>query len=288
MFQVDAPPQSISPSINPAGVVNAASFTAPLAPGAIASVFGVDLGLIDEASLIVPLPTILAGATLIFNGSIPAPQYFGSPTQSNIQIPWELAGTTDASLTVRIGDSVSEAATVPLADFSPGIFSMDQSGAGQGAVLISGTDALAAPLGFNPDSRPASRGEFLEIFATGLGAVTNAPPKRFPGFGQSRFSIHHDAIGEHRRCRCESAVFGTCTGFRRPVSSERAGARKRAEWPERAPDFVGWRGRVKHGHSCDRIGESTIAKNGLDYRFSRFIFSRNKALGRTKIVWQSR
>ncbi len=182
LFQVDAPP-GISPSINPAGVVNAASFTEPLAPGAIASVFGVDLGVIEESSLIAPLPTMLAGATLIFNGSIPAPQYFGSPTQSNIQIPWELAGTSDASLTVQIGNTVSEAATVPLAEFSPGIFSMDQSGAGQGAVLISGTASLAAPLGFNPNSRPVSRGEFLEIFATGLGAATNTPASGSPASG---------------------------------------------------------------------------------------------------------
>ena len=183
LFQVEAPPPNISPSINPAGVVNAASFTEPLAPGAIASVFGLDLGLIDEASLIVPLPTILAGATLIFNDSIPAPQYFGSPTQSNIQIPWELAGASDTSLTVQIGNIVSAAAMVPLAEFSPGIFSMDQSGGGQGAVLISGTASLAAPLGFNPNSRPATRGEFLEIFAAGLGAVTNTPASGFPAAG---------------------------------------------------------------------------------------------------------
>ena len=136
LFQVDAPP-GISPSINPAGVVNAASFTEPLAPGAIASVFGVDLGVIEESSLIAPLPTMLAGATLIFNGSIPAPQYFGSPTQSNIQIPWELAGTSDASLTVQIGNTVSEAATVPLAEFSPRNFQHGpvRSWAGGGAHL---------------------------------------------------------------------------------------------------------------------------------------------------------
>ena len=61
-------------------------------------------------------------------------------------------------------------------EFSPGLFSIDQSGAGQGAILISGTSALAAPAGLRTGSRPVKRGEFLEIFATGLGAVTNTPP----------------------------------------------------------------------------------------------------------------
>ena len=175
-FQVEAP-ANLSPSINSGGVVNAASFVTGqgLAPGSIVSVFGVDLALRTEASLVDPLPASLGGSTLLFDGSVPAPQFFTSPTQSNVQIPWELEGRQEASLTVQIGDRVNEPITVPLAEFSPGLFSMDLSGAGQGAVLISGTGVLAAPTGFRPSSRPVQRGEFLEIFATGLGPVTNTP-----------------------------------------------------------------------------------------------------------------
>ena len=170
-------PSNLSPNINSGGVVNAASFAAGqgLAPGTIASVFGVDLALRPEAAIGEPLPVSLGGSNLLFNGSIPVPQFFVSQTQSNIQIPWELASGQEASLTARIGSRESSPTTVSILEFSPGLFSIDQSGAGQGAILISGTSALAAPAGFRTGSRPVKRGEFLEIFATGLGAVTNPP-----------------------------------------------------------------------------------------------------------------
>ena len=174
---IEAPP-NLSPNINSGGVVNAASFTAGqgLAPGTIASVFGVDLALRPEAAIGEPLPVSLGGSNLLFNGSIPVPQFFVSQTQSNIQIPWELVPGQEASLTARIGSRESPPTTVSILEFSPGLFSIDQSGAGQGAILISGTSALAAPAGLRTGSRPVKRGEFLEIFATGLGAVTNTPP----------------------------------------------------------------------------------------------------------------
>jgi uncharacterized protein (TIGR03437 family) len=47
-------------------------------------------------------------------------------------------------------------------------------------VLIAGTSSLAAPLGAAPGAHPVSRGEFLEIYATGLGEVDHAPPDGFP------------------------------------------------------------------------------------------------------------
>ena len=178
LFLTIEEPPNLFPSINSGGVVNAASFTAGqgLAPGTIASVFGVDLALRPEAAIGEPLPVSLGGSNLFFDGSLPIPRFFASQTQSNIQIPWELAGRQEALLTARIGSRESEPAAVAIAEFSPGLFSLDQSGAGQGAVLISGTAALAAPAGFRAGSRPVKRGEFVEIFATGLGSVTSQPP----------------------------------------------------------------------------------------------------------------
>jgi len=86
-----------------------------------------------------------------------------------------LRSGAQASLTVRIGPHISEPVVVPVAGFSPGLFTTESTGAGQGAILISGTGLLAAPGGGPPGSRPARKGEFLELFANGLGRVTDTP-----------------------------------------------------------------------------------------------------------------
>jgi uncharacterized protein (TIGR03437 family) len=65
--------------------------------------------------------------------------------------------------------------------FGPGIFTTSADGSGQAAALISGTGLLAGPaaaasqVSQGAASRPVRRGEFLEVFATGLGAVGNPP-----------------------------------------------------------------------------------------------------------------
>jgi uncharacterized protein (TIGR03437 family) len=175
-FAIEAPSGN-RPAINPGGVVSAASFSvgSGLAPGMVASVFGVNFSSASDGAAAIPLPTSLAGCSIRFNASIPAPEFFVSPLQANLQIPWELSGRESATLTVAVGPEVSEAVVIPLTPFNPGIFSVEQTGAGQAASLIAGTASLAAPLGAYADSRPVKSGEFLVIFATGLGMVTNTP-----------------------------------------------------------------------------------------------------------------
>jgi uncharacterized protein (TIGR03437 family) len=166
-------------TINSGGVTNGASFTnQPLAAGSIASVFGSNLATFTAAASGTPLPTTLAGATLQFNATQPVPKFYASAAQINFQLPWELAGLSSAPLTDTVGGVSSNAETVNLATFSPGIFSTNQTGSGQGAVLIADTGgAVAAPVGMFPGSRPVVRGtESIEIFCTGLGPVTNQPP----------------------------------------------------------------------------------------------------------------
>ena len=71
----------------------------------------------------------------------------------------------------------SAAQTVQLAVSGPDIFSINEAGTGQGAIQIANTALLAAPAGSVPgvQSRPAQRGEYLTIYCTGLGDVTNRP-----------------------------------------------------------------------------------------------------------------
>lgn len=177
IFEVET--SNRQPRINSGGVVSAASFAGgvPLAPGMIASVFGPALAVRLEEAGSTPLPTLLGGTTMSFNETIAAPVFFASPLQSNIQVPWELAGLQEATLTARISDDISEPVQVALALYSPGLLTVTQTGVGQAAVLISGTRLLAAASGAFPGapSRPAVKGEFLEMFATGLGPVSHTP-----------------------------------------------------------------------------------------------------------------
>jgi uncharacterized protein (TIGR03437 family) len=182
------------PSINAGGLVNAASYTAPLTPGGVASLFGSNLA--DSTVLAgLPLPTVLGGVTVTVNG-VAAPLYFVSPNQINFQVPWELLGQAQASVTVTAGGgirlvanpdgssnyglaSLSQAAKVAV---SPALFSIDSRGTGQGAILIANSDIVAAPEGSIPgrNTRPARRGEFISIFCTGLGDVANRPASGAP------------------------------------------------------------------------------------------------------------
>jgi uncharacterized protein (TIGR03437 family) len=91
------------------------------------------------------------------------------PGQVNLQIPWSMAGQTQAGVVDTVGGVASNTSIVQIVPFAPGIFTMNASGAGQGAILIAPTAQLAAA------GTPVSRGAYVAIFCTGLGAVSNQP-----------------------------------------------------------------------------------------------------------------
>jgi uncharacterized protein (TIGR03437 family) len=163
------------PSFPANGLVNSASYQRPAAPGMMLSLFGVGLasGTAQAASL--PLPANLLGTSVTVNGAS-APLFYVSPGQVNLMIPFEAqAGTATVTLAAN-GTNASQGLVIGAT--APGLFSMDESGGGQGAILISNTPTLAAPTGSVPnrDARPAQRGvDSASIYCTGLGAVTNQP-----------------------------------------------------------------------------------------------------------------
>ncbi|HXE74796.1 MAG TPA: hypothetical protein VNN18_04035 [Candidatus Xenobia bacterium] len=172
------------PIINNGGVVNAASFAAsgPVAPGSIAAVFGTNLAQSTAVALATPLPTSLGEGEVDMDISgmdniVAVPMFFNSTMQSNVQIPWETALIFTGAWGVLHGTSgVEPSQQIEIQQFAPGIFATNQQGNGQGAVLIANTAMLAAPMGAFPGSRPAVRGQdFLEIYWTGGGPVTNQP-----------------------------------------------------------------------------------------------------------------
>jgi uncharacterized protein (TIGR03437 family) len=188
-FQFTEAESSLLPAINALGVVNNASFAAgssPLPPGAIAAVFGSNLNngskvLFSSFGPDGKLVTTLGGAQVAING-IAVPIFYSTPAQLGIQIPTDLTGSS-VSIQVTVGSQTSIPQNISISPFSPGLFSTDQSGHGQGAILIANTDTLAAPPGSVPgrDARPAKPGEFITIFCTGLGDVTPSLATGEPG-----------------------------------------------------------------------------------------------------------
>jgi uncharacterized protein (TIGR03437 family) len=168
------------PRINAGGVVNGASFSKQgLAAGSIVSLFGANLASSSAAASTTPLASSLGGVAVTLSG-IRAPLFYVSPSQINFQVPWELQGQTQASVSATADGIPSPGETIGLASFSPGIFTLNPSG--QGAILIAGTADVAAPSGSIPgrSTRPVKRGEYLSIYCTGLGAVTKRPASGAP------------------------------------------------------------------------------------------------------------
>jgi 6-phosphogluconolactonase len=167
------------PSVPSAGTVNAAGFQPGLAvvPGSIASVFGTNIAAQTTTALALPLPTTLGNSSVSFNGTTAAPLFFTASGQANIQIPWELAGPQHAFASFTSASGTGTLATVTLAQFAPGIFTINNSGTGQGAVTLANSATFAAPNGSIPgaSAAPVTKGSFITIYCTGLGAVTNQP-----------------------------------------------------------------------------------------------------------------
>jgi uncharacterized protein (TIGR03437 family) len=163
-----------APSVNDNGVVDGAGFRPAPAPGSIVSIFGTNFASAVSVASTVPLSTSLGGVSVTFNGA-QAPLFFVGPLQINAQLPSGLTGDT-ASVVVTSGSGPSQPKTVQVGRFSPGIFTVNQSGTGQGWVLFANTDIVAAPAGLQTGHRnqPAKAGDILTIFAGGLGPVS--PP----------------------------------------------------------------------------------------------------------------
>jgi uncharacterized protein (TIGR03437 family) len=149
-------------------VANSASYSTDVvcSAGSLASAFGSGFTIGVEASATrMPLPTKLAGVGLKVNG-LPAPLIYVSDQLINFQCP-NIARVSPVTIVVTGANGETAKFELIWDEASPGIFSMNKKGQGQGVVLVAGTSLIAGPGG--PGSRPAQPGEYIEVFATGLG-----------------------------------------------------------------------------------------------------------------------
>jgi uncharacterized protein (TIGR03437 family) len=155
-------------------IVNADSFAVDqsIAPGSLASVFGTGLAVSTAQANFLALPNELAAVSVLIGG-VPAPLQYVSPTQVNLQVPWNLR-TGTADVRVATNGFVLPPLRVSILPYSPAIFTI-QDGSGQ-AVAINFDGSIAAPAGTIPGvaTRPAKPGDYIMIFCTGLGPVAPA------------------------------------------------------------------------------------------------------------------
>jgi uncharacterized protein (TIGR03437 family) len=147
-------------SINAAGVVNAASFANGITPGGLSTIYGTTLagGTTQQAGF--PWPTELANVTVKVNNK-PAQLLYVSDSQINFLAPADLAPGS-AAVTVSTGAGTSASLQVPVTLIDPGIF-FDVA-TNFGAILNAGTAKTT-------QQHPAARGQYIEIYCTGLGTV---------------------------------------------------------------------------------------------------------------------
>ena len=132
------------------GVANAASYQKTYAPGMLVAVFGTALGNFAQSAGTIPLPEYLAGFQAYVN-NVPAPLWYVSPGQVNIQIPYETPTTGVVALTVsNPWNEVNY--NIRMSSAAPGIF----------------TNADGS---LNPYSSGA-RGQEVAIYITGDGKVS--------------------------------------------------------------------------------------------------------------------
>lgn len=144
-------------------VSNAASGNAgAVAPGSLASIYGSDLAASTANAGIFPIPTVLGSATVSVDGTA-APVLYASPTQLNVQIPFETSPGS-AAISVSVNGVAIGTSAIPVQSAAPGLFVEPQN---QAAVI--NQDGTT-----NSQAQPAATGSVIAAYLTGLGAVS--PP----------------------------------------------------------------------------------------------------------------
>jgi uncharacterized protein (TIGR03437 family) len=167
---VSAPaPTGATPLVTAQEVAQAASDLGgvPIAPGGLITVYGSNLSDGAAQNNGLPLPQMLSG-TQVLLGNQPLPILYTNTGQLNVQVPYGVPVNTQYQLTVQHGNTLSLPQSLVVAQAQPGIFTTNQQSTGQGSIVKSDGVTLVQP------GTPASAGDTIVIYCTGLGAVTPA------------------------------------------------------------------------------------------------------------------
>ncbi len=141
-------------------LVNAASMSrdAVCSPGSIAAVHGSGFASANEASYQVSVQV---------NGQ-KAPVLTVSASRIWFQCP-DLSPGTELDIVVETPAGLSVILRTTMRETTPGLFTLDDSGRGQGSILLAGTEGFVVVRNPHVPGSPARPGDVVTILATGLG-----------------------------------------------------------------------------------------------------------------------
>ena len=163
-------PNPSVPIVSLGGVVGTASYVSSPAPGTLISIFGSQLADDLLSATTLPLPTQLLSTQVILGG-VNIPLVFVSANQINAQLPYKLPSKATYPMIVQRGTAISTPQSIAVNDGQPAVFTLDQSGGGQGhiyKITPDGAQVLAAP------GAAVTAGDVVTIYCSGLGEVTPA------------------------------------------------------------------------------------------------------------------
>jgi uncharacterized protein (TIGR03437 family) len=153
-----------------ATVVNAATYqsSVPVAQGSLATLFGSGVASDTVTVSATTWPKSAANRQLVVNDDLQAPLYYIGPTQVNFQVPSNapLGSVRIAVRTADTGELVAGGSLL-VSSAAPGIFTANQAGTGQAAVLNQDFTV-------NSSTNPAPAGSVISIYGTGQGQVSPA------------------------------------------------------------------------------------------------------------------
>ncbi len=179
-------------------VLNAASWSPSLAPGAYASLLGSGLANCTARLDTSGPPDQLCGTRASVNG-LPAKLTYASPRQINLLIPRLLSVQTDLTVSASVeGASAPFVSVVPAAQFAevaPAIFTYALDDGISRAVVQNAAGILNGPAAPGSSATPAVLGEVQVLWANALGPTTQTVPDGEPAPGAPSLAATMRPVG---------------------------------------------------------------------------------------------
>ncbi len=161
-------------------MTNGATFEAgAVAPGEIVTIFGDQISAPGLTKMALDpdgnVTKILAETRVLFDG-VAAPLIYVSQNQISAVAPYSLAGKSTAELQVEYKGKLTKQVVLPVVGTAPGLFTLDSSGRGQGAILNQDYSVNGA-------SNPAAGGDIVILYGTGEGQTSPAGVDGKPAVG---------------------------------------------------------------------------------------------------------